>query len=31
MYLCAGLLVLGSVAAFVGITRGAGRPAANVV
>jgi EmrB/QacA subfamily drug resistance transporter len=31
MYRCAGLLVLGRGAAFVGITRGAGRPAANVV
>ena len=30
-YLCAALLLLGGLAAFVGITRGAGRPATNVV
>jgi EmrB/QacA subfamily drug resistance transporter len=30
MYICTGLLLVGAVAAFVGITRGAGRPSADV-
>ncbi len=30
MYICVGLLVIGGVVAFAGITRGAGRPAADV-